>query len=84
MNQQTEPGLRKWSEIHKYTLEIQGIRPNTALGARLTDLLYSVTFEPEVGIDFQKRQKLSELNFLNDGNTTQLTRVMLEEGEVDW
>ena len=47
-------------------------------------VLYSVTFEPEVGIYFQKRQNLSELNFLNDGNTTQLTRVMLEEGEVDW
>ena len=44
--------------------------PNTAWGARLTNFLLSVTFEPEVGFDFRKKRKLSELNFLNDENST--------------
>ena len=69
------------TEIHFTNTEI---RTNTAWGARLTDFLKSVTFEPDVGFDFPKRQKLLELNFLTDGNTVQLTRVILEEGEVDW
>ena len=31
LNQQTEPALHKWSEIQKYTLEIQEIRPKYSL-----------------------------------------------------
>ena len=54
------------TEIHFTNTEI---RTNTAWGARLTDFLKSVTFEPDVGFDFPKRQKLLELNFLTDGNT---------------
>ena len=68
------------TEIHFGNTEI---RPNTAWGARQPEFIKSVTSEPDVGFDFPKRQKLLELNFLTDGNTVLLTRVMLEEGEVD-
>ena len=54
------------TEIHFTNTEI---RTNTARGARLTVFLKYVTFEPDVGFDFPKRQKLLELNFLTDGNT---------------
>ena len=79
-NQQTEPGLHKWSEIQKYTLEIQEIRPNTAWGACLNRFQSSITFEPDVGFDFPKRQNLLELDFPTDGNIIWLARAMLEEG----
>ena len=79
-NQQTEPGLHKWSEIQKYTLEIQEIRPNTAWGACLSRFQSSITFEPDVGFDFPKRQNLLELDFPTDGDIIWLARAMLEEG----
>ena len=79
-NRRTEPGLHKWSEIQKYTLEIQEIRPNTAWGACLNRFQSSITFEPDVVFDFLKRQNLLKLDFPTDGNIIWLAREMLQEG----